>query len=310
MTLYDDFPAMDTDFPVWTGEHFRLRYLQSGDAAGLFACYHDKEAVRFMNADNCIGGFYVETPGEMQNMADWWLKGNRDCPRLTILHLPEEAPVGTAEVCGKDGGLLLLRVDIAAAYETEQALCEILGLCIDGMFALFPSYDRMWVKAIPQAVQRVAALKRCGFAGGFFFEGERGRWGDYYEIERPYRGMGYCGLVCVYCAERLGCAGCRKGGCPEKENCRPYRCGVTKEYSACGDCPDFPCTGCILDKMRIRTFAAYARDHGEETLLRHLKRNAERGICYHRNGLTGDYDGFADGKALIRFIETGEREGG
>ena len=47
MTLYDDFPAMDTDFPVWTGEHFRLRYLQSGDAAGLFACYHDKEVVRY-----------------------------------------------------------------------------------------------------------------------------------------------------------------------------------------------------------------------------------------------------------------------
>ena len=47
MTLYDDFPAMDTDFPVWTGKHFRLRYLQSGDAAGLFACYHDKEAVRY-----------------------------------------------------------------------------------------------------------------------------------------------------------------------------------------------------------------------------------------------------------------------
>ena len=177
MTLDDDFPAMDPDFSVWTGEHFRLRYLQSGDAAGLFACYHDKEAVRFMNADNCIGGFYVETPGEMQSMADWWLKGNRDCPRLTILHLPEEAPVGTAEVCGKDGGLLLLRVDIAAAYETEQALCEILGLCIDGMFALFPSYDRMWVKAIPQAVQHVAALKRCGFAGGFFFEGEMGGLG-------------------------------------------------------------------------------------------------------------------------------------
>lgn len=62
--------------------------------------------------------------------------------------------------------------------------------------------------------------------------------------------------------------------------------------------------------MRIRTFAAYARDHGEETLLRHLKRNAERGIRYHRNGLMGDYDGFADEKALIRFIETGEREGG
>ena len=163
----------------------------------------------------------------------------------------------------QDGGLLLLRVDIAAAYETEQALCEILGLCIDGMFALFPSYDRMWVKAIPQAVQRVAALKRCGFAGGFFFEGERGRWGDYYEIERPYRGMGYCGLVCAYCAERLGCAGVQERRLPGKENCRPYRCGVTKGYSACGDCPGLPVHGCILDKMRIRTFAALrARSRG------------------------------------------------
>ena len=46
-TLYDDFPAMDTDFPVWTGKHFRLRYLQSGDAVGFFTCYHDKEAVRY-----------------------------------------------------------------------------------------------------------------------------------------------------------------------------------------------------------------------------------------------------------------------
>lgn len=54
-TLYDDFPAMDTDFPVWTGEHFRLRYLQSGDAAGLFTCYHDKEAVRY-NVSDYSGG--------------------------------------------------------------------------------------------------------------------------------------------------------------------------------------------------------------------------------------------------------------
>lgn len=46
---------MDTDFPVWTGEHFRLRYLQSGDAAGLFACYHDKEAVRY-NVSDYSGG--------------------------------------------------------------------------------------------------------------------------------------------------------------------------------------------------------------------------------------------------------------
>ena len=54
-TLYDDFPAMDTDFPVWTGEHFRLWYLQSGDAAGFFTCYHDKEAVCY-NVSDYSGG--------------------------------------------------------------------------------------------------------------------------------------------------------------------------------------------------------------------------------------------------------------
>ena len=129
-TLYGDFPAMDTDFPVWTGEHFRLRYLQSGDAAGLFACYHDKEAVCFMNVDNCIGGFYVETPGEMQSMADWWLKGNRDCPRLTILHLPEEAPVGTAEVCGN--ALSVLRQNVGQGDSASHAArrgAEAMRLC-------------------------------------------------------------------------------------------------------------------------------------------------------------------------------------
>lgn len=129
-TLYDDFPAMNTDFPVWTGEHFRLRYLQSGDAAGPFACYHDKEAVCFMNADNCIGGFYVETPGEMQSMADWWLKGNRDCPRLTILHLPEEAPVGTAEVCGN--ALSVLRQNVGQGDSASCAArrgAEAMRLC-------------------------------------------------------------------------------------------------------------------------------------------------------------------------------------
>lgn len=121
---------MDTDFPVWTGEHFRLRYLQSGDAAGLFACYHDKEAVCFMNVDNCIGGFYVETPGEMQSMADWWLKGNRDCPRLTILHLPEEAPVGTAEVCGN--ALSVLRQNVGQGDSASHAArrgAEAMRLC-------------------------------------------------------------------------------------------------------------------------------------------------------------------------------------
>ena len=35
----------------------------------------------------------------------------------------------------------------------------------------------------------------------------------------------------------------------------------------------------------------------------------ENGIIYHRSGITGDYDGFDRVEDLLRFIETGEKEG-
>lgn len=36
-------------------------------------------------------------------------------------------------------------------------------------------------------------------------------------------------------------------------------------------------------------------------------KNEKRGIVYHREGLSGDYDGFQDVEKLIEFILTGKQ---
>lgn len=38
-----------------------------------------------------------------------------------------------------------------------------------------------------------------------------------------------------------------------------------------------------------------------------LERNEKDGIVYHRDGITGDYDGFDDMETLIRFIREGKK---
>ncbi|MPM63287.1 hypothetical protein SDC9_110167 [bioreactor metagenome] len=47
----------------------------------------------------------------------------------------------------------------------------------------------------------------------------------------------------------------------------------------------------MLDKLRIRAFARFAREYGEDELVRCLMRNKADGIVYHYDGqLVGDYD--------------------
>ena len=41
-------------------------------------------------------------------------------------------------------------------------------------------------------------------------------------------------------------------------------------------------------------------------LLDCLERNEKKGIVYHREGITGDYDDFDDAEQLMNFILTGE----
>ena len=56
----------------------------------------------------------------------------------------------------------------------------------------------------------------------------------------------------------------------------------------------------------MRVFCRYIRRYGADALLRCLVRNEAAGVVYHRTGVWGDYDDFADEEALLRFIRNGK----
>ncbi len=81
----------------------------------------------------------------------------------------------------------------------------------------------------------------------------------------------------------------------EPGHCHCYECGEN-------------CRKGLLGKMKPYAFTQFARAYGEDELLDCLERNERRGVVYHREGITGDYDAFDDVDALIRFIRTGRTE--
>ena len=117
------------------------------------------------------------------------------------------------------------------------------------------------------------------------------------------KGLAYCGLACCVCSES-SCAGCRNEGCSGKEWCKNFSGWRQRGLSGCWECSEFPCSGNMLDKVRIRAFAEFIREHGGKELMDCLERNEMAGMIYHYKGtLVGDYDapGTIEGvKALIK----------
>lgn len=63
----------------------------------------------------------------------------------------------------------------------------------------------------------------------------------------------------------------------------------------------------MLDKTRIRAFARFIKENGEDEIMRCLERNEESGVVYHYEGqLIGDYDSFKTEKEILEFIRNGE----
>lgn len=105
------------------------------------------------------------------------------------------------------------------------------------------------------------------------------------------KGIAYCGLACAVCGHNADCAGCRNEGCSGKEWCEIFRCCREKGLCGCWECREYPCGSEMLNKPRVRAFAAFIRAYGEDELLRCLEKNEQAGIVYHHAGkLTGDYD--------------------
>jgi hypothetical protein len=119
----------------------------------------------------------------------------------------------------------------------------------------------------------------------------------------------YCGLACGLCSHGEGCAGCRNGGCEQREWCRVQSCCREKGYNGCWECAAFPCEREMLQKPRVQAFIRLIGKVGEEEFSAVLEQNERAGVLYHHEGkLTGDYDAFATSDEVERFIFAG-REG-
>lgn len=118
------------------------------------------------------------------------------------------------------------------------------------------------------------------------------------ETTSAYR-IARCGLVCSLCSERAGCPGCTR------EDCARRRCCIERRQAHCFSCEAYPCARCDGESARMRAFNLVAREEGPEKLSAYLQRNAANGLVYHRGGLTGDYDRYADSDAVVRLLKSG-----
>ena len=119
-------------------------------------------------------------------------------------------------------------------------------------------------------------------------------------------GIARCGLACCLCSENVNCNGCNSGECTGKEWCENRKCSIGKGIANCFLCED-DCRIGLLSKIKPYGFTVFAKRYGVEALLDCLERNEKNGVVYHREGIYGDYDDFADLEELIEFIKTGER---
>ena len=85
-----------------------------------------------------------------------------------------------------------------------------------------------------------------------------------------------------------------------------FNCCKQKKLNGCWECPAFPCDNPMLNKPRVRTFAAFVLEHGEAALIRALQKNEADGVLYHYPGrLVGDYDLPESGSAIRAMLLRG-----
>ena len=280
-------------------DSFVLRQATQEDAPALLKCYSDPAAVALMNDDNCSRGFLCRTLEDMQAYIGIWQSAGYARP--AVIDKTTGEPVGTLEIFGGEAGVL--RVDLRADYEREDVLRELYQLAVEKFTKDFPM-GALVTKAPPAAAARRQVLAGLGFSGPEDFRGYPG----YYRMEVRKLGIAYCGLACCLCSENDRCPGCQEDGCPNHGSCENYRCCREKGLQGCWECPEFPCGAPMLQKVKPRAFARFAKENGVEALLACLERNRWAGVVYHRQGIWGDYDLPTEGEVL-ELLEKGRGAG-
>lgn len=156
--------------PSFENEHFILRYVSENDCSDLLKVYSDVKSIPFFNSDNCYGDNFHYTTEErmLEAIKYWFLEYERKgFVRWSIVTESSNQAIGTIELfhrksndyftkCG------LLRLDLRSDYEVEDKITSILSPILAPAFRLFHC-NKIATKAIPEAKERIAALKKLGF---------------------------------------------------------------------------------------------------------------------------------------------------
>ena len=156
--------------PVYENDYYVLRIVNKEDKTELLKVYSDKKVVPFFNSDNCGGDdFYYTTESRMEQAIEYWLwEYNRQgFVRWSIVSKAADEVIGTIELFHREAddyftNCGLLRLDIRSDYEILDEIVKILELIIEPAYRLFHC-DKIAVKAIVSATERISALKKLGF---------------------------------------------------------------------------------------------------------------------------------------------------
>lgn len=117
-------------------------------------------------------------------------------------------------------------------------------------------------------------------------------------------GVGYCGLVCMFCN---GCSSCREKDLNikiEDIECYHKRCALSSNLNGCWECEIFPCSkGNMFNNIRVRSFVQFIKDEGLETFMDCIIKNQKNGIIYGENN---DYDKVTTSEKVIGLINQGK----
>lgn len=157
--------------PTFESSNFNIRLVEENDAEDLLDCYSDPISAKYFNSDNCLNNFVYKSVDEVKNGISFWLKEYRKkyYIRFSILEKISLKAIGTIEMFAKEGAfgdygrVGVLRVDISSRYESLEDISELLELINDNFYNIF-KVDSIITKAIPEAQERIVALKNKGYS--------------------------------------------------------------------------------------------------------------------------------------------------
>ncbi|MBO4456341.1 MAG: N-acetyltransferase [Butyrivibrio sp.] len=156
--------------PIFENNRYMLRFVTREDASDLLDVYSDKLALPFFNSDNCDGdNFYYPTLDRMEKAIDFWISSyeKKWFVRWSIIDKKIGKAIGTIELFNRVAdddfnGVGVLRLDVGSCSEKSNVLEEIVSLIIEPAYDLFDC-SVIITKAPIYAVERIEALKKCGF---------------------------------------------------------------------------------------------------------------------------------------------------